>query len=95
MGCGQPMGAVAESVAPGADFIAKAQRHCVLQMGPPDLDDVLPGSGLGIETRDQPLQLWQQLLLQLQSRSHMDGCRENVICGLGPVDVVVGMEWTM
>ena len=82
MGCGQPMGAVAESVAPGADFISKAKRHCVLQMGPPDLDDVPPGIGLGIETRDQPLQLWQQLLLQLQSRSYMDRCRENVICGL-------------
>ena len=25
----------------------------------------------------------------------MDRCRENVICGLGPVDVVVGMEGTV
>ena len=95
MGCGQPMDAVAESVAPGADFIAKAQRYCVLQMGSSDLDDVPPGIGLGIETGDQLIQFRQQRLLQLQSSCHMNRRWEDVVCGLGPADVVVGMEGTV
>ena len=64
-------------------------------MGSSDLDDVPPGIRLGIETLDQLLQLWQQFPLQLQSRRYVDRGREDVVCGLGSVDVVVGMEWSV
>ena len=61
-------------------------------MGSSDLDDVPPDIGFGIQTPDQLLQLRQQLPLELKSRSYMDRCREDVVCGLGAIDVVIGME---
>ncbi len=89
----------AQPLDPGLDlggiagkFLPQGQRGRVLEMGPADLDEAIPGRGLcrqpavhGLERRDQPG-------LHRPRRGDVHRGREAVVRRLGLVDMVVGMD---
>ena len=75
-----------------AELLAQADRRGILQMGAPDLDDLVEGARLGVERPVQPLQGRHQLPLDHLDRRDMNGGRDHVVAGLTLVHLVVGMH---
>ena len=78
-GCRHPIDAAFQLVSPGAHLIAQPQRHRILKMGAPDLDDVHPAGGFCIETDDQLLQFRQQGLFELSGGCNVNRRWERVV----------------
>ncbi|MCY1283300.1 hypothetical protein D9M70_321760 [compost metagenome] len=74
------------------ELLAQRQRHRVLQVRAPDLDDIGEGFDLARKGLLQLLQRRQQLLLDRARRGNVHRGREAVVARLAGIDVVVRMH---
>ena len=72
-------------------FLAQANRHGILQVGAPGLDDVIELDGFLAQRGGQAVHGCQQLV-QAPERAQADGGGDGIVGGLGHVDVVVGVD---
>ena len=78
--------------APAGDLLGEPQGHRVLEVGTPDLDDVVILRLQPPEGCSDPVQRGKEGLLQRQGGSDVQGGGEGVVGALGHVHVVVGMD---
>jgi hypothetical protein len=77
---------------PARDLLAERERRGVLQVGAPDLDDVLRGLCFFEKHVAQPPHRRHHVVSDRVCRRHVDRGGEGVVGGLALVDVVVGVD---
>jgi hypothetical protein len=87
------MDARALTTAPvSSELLAKADRHGVLQMRAPGLEDAIESPGLPAERALEGDEGGDEPVAEKRQRSEAHGRRVNVVRALGHVDVVVGAD---
>ena len=87
--------AIGELLHVSAEFLAESERSGILQMRAADLDDLVEGLRLGIESISQLGQGRDEILADLKDGSNVHGSREGIIGALAHVNVIVGMDWLL
>ena len=75
-----------------AEFLPQTDGGGVLEVGAPDLDDLVEFVGFGFQNPVQVLQGHQQIALDRFQSGQVHGGGNHVVAGLPHVDVVVGMH---
>ena len=83
---------VADLLRPSRPLLPDGQRHGVLQMRPPDLDDIAPFIRLRFDRAASASALRQQMLLDFQHGGDVHRGREGIVRRLAHVDVIVRMH---
>ncbi len=84
--------AVLDLLGVAGEFLPQRHRRRVLRMRAPDLDDVSPSLGFGIERLMQMLERWDQPVHHLFRASDVHRRRKRIVRRLAHVDVVVRMN---
>ncbi len=84
--------AVAELGGVAGELLAEADGRGVLEVGASDLDDGVPGLGVGFELGGHGVERGEEVVADGQGRGEVHGGREGVVGGLAHVDVVVGVD---
>ena len=82
----------ANLLSPAIEYLAHAYRHGVHQVRAAGLDERMYFIGLALDHLHQMRQRWQQLFMQRQRGTHVDGGRNDVVAALPAVDVIVGVD---
>uniref|UniRef100_A0A6B0VA16 Uncharacterized protein n=1 Tax=Ixodes ricinus TaxID=34613 RepID=A0A6B0VA16_IXORI len=87
-----PLDAVLNLSSVATKLLPQRQRHCILGVGPANLDDVLELLGLLAQGVQKMLEGRQQPCVDLHGNRNVHGCRVRVVGALALVDVVVGVD---
>ena len=91
----QPLQRMSHLAGVARKLLAQPDRHGVLKVGSPNLDDRIKRRGFGIKRLVQVHKCRLQAGMQSVGRSHVNGRGNDVVRRLAHVHVVIGMDWAL